>query len=78
MTEKEKAKREEVRALLQEGKCRGHGVKFLGYDIDPCEYELKQAFRNVTVEVLQCKKCGHVEISWKRQDNTEVIENDKL
>lgn len=37
-------------------KCKCSGVKFLGYDIDPCEYEIKEAYRNVTIEVLQCKK----------------------
>ena len=40
------------------------------HDLDPCEYELTERHRNVTVEVLRCRKCGHVEISWLRQDNT--------
>lgn len=40
-------------------------------DLDPCEYELTEKYRNVTVEVLRCKKCGHVEILWHRQENTE-------
>ena len=58
-------------------KCECSGVKLLGHDIDPCEYELIEAYRNVTVEVLRCKKCGHVELSWKRQDNTEVITDEQ-
>ena len=40
------------------------------HDLDPCEYELTERHRNVTVEVLRCRKCGHVEISWFRQDDT--------
>ena len=48
------------------------------HELDLCDYEVVEAYRNVTVEVLRCKKCGHIEISWKRQDNTEVIENDEL
>lgn len=27
----------------------------------------------VTIEVLRCVRCGHVEISWAKQDNTEKI-----
>ena len=41
------------------------------HELDPCEYEVVEAYRNVTVEVLRCKNCGHVEISWIRQENTE-------
>lgn len=40
-------------------------------ELDPCLYELKEIHRNVTVEVCQCKKCGHIEISWHRQEDTE-------
>lgn len=40
-------------------------------ELDPCEYELIEKYRNVTVEILRCKKCGHVEILWFRQENTE-------
>ena len=31
----------------------------------------KEIHRNVTVEVGQCVKCGHVELSWYRQEDTE-------
>lgn len=41
------------------------------HELDPCEYEVVEAYRNVTVEVLRCKNCGHVEISRIRQENTE-------
>lgn len=40
-------------------------------EIDPCLYETVETHRNVTVEILRCKKCGHVEVLWKRQENTE-------
>lgn len=41
------------------------------HDLDPCVYETEEIYRNVTVEILRCKKCGKVEISWYRQDDTE-------
>lgn len=40
-------------------------------DLDPCRYEVAEVHRNVTVEVLRCKVCGHTELSWMRQDDTE-------
>lgn len=40
-------------------------------DLDPCVYELMEKHRNVTVEVLRCPKCGHIEILWHRQEDTE-------
>ena len=33
--------------------------------------EDKEIHRNVTVTVSQCSVCGHIEISWERQDDTE-------
>lgn len=41
------------------------------HPLDPCEYEVKEIHRNVTVEVIRCRKCGHTEISWRRQEDTE-------
>ena len=41
------------------------------HELDPCCYEVAERHRNVTVEVLKCKRCGHAEISWYRQDDTE-------
>lgn len=40
-------------------------------ELDPCIYETIEIHHNVTVEVCRCIKCGHVELSWYRQDNTE-------
>lgn len=50
----------------------GVTIKPNGVDeLDPCNYETVAIYRNVTVEVLRCKKCGHTEISWHRQEDTE-------
>lgn len=46
-------------------------ITVFGVPLDPCQYELIEKYRNVTVEILRCKNCGHVEISWSRQENTE-------
>ena len=43
-------------------------------ELDPCIYEVVGKYANVTIEVLKCKNCGHVEISWYRQEGTEELE----
>lgn len=48
-----------------------------GIEIDPCRYAVVEAYRNVTVRVLECVNCGHVEVEWTRQENTEDILNDE-
>ena len=40
-------------------------------ELDPCVYRRKEIHRNVTVEISQCERCGHIEISWHRQPDTE-------
>lgn len=42
-------------------------------ELDPCAYELAETHKNVTVQVYRCAKCGHIDISWQRQDDTEDI-----
>lgn len=58
-------------------KCRFPGgmvIKPNGVDeLTACHFELKQVFQNVTVEVWQCPVCGNVDISWRRQDDTETV-----
>lgn len=44
------------------------------HELDPCVYEDIEMYANVTVVVSRCKKCGNVEISWIRQENTKEIE----
>lgn len=46
------------------------------HELDPCTYEVVEKYRNVTVEVLRCPKCGHTEISWYRQEDAEEVELD--
>ncbi len=70
-----------LQALEQQGnKCSfGCGVKILPdgkHELDPCIYKTLEEHKNATVRVLQCKKCGHIEIEWERQDDTTDEELD--
>ena len=60
---------------IKKGKCSfGDGVTIKPdgiHELDPCRYEVIERHRNVTVEVLRCKVCGHIEKTWYRQENTE-------
>lgn len=47
-------------------------------ELAPCVYEEVERYRNVTVSVMRCKRCGHVEISWLRQEDTEEVTEDEL
>ena len=38
----------------------------------------KCQFPGVTVSVMRCKRCGHIEVSWVRQKNTEEVTEDEL
>ncbi len=40
------------------------------HDLDPCVYEDIEKYANVTVIISKCKRCGHIDISWLRQDDT--------
>ena len=44
------------------------------HELDRCEYEISAVYKNVTIEVLRCVRCGHIEISWVRQEDTEKVE----
>ena len=46
------------------------------HPLDACEYEEIQRLRNVTVSVLRCRRCGHIEIAWERQEDTEDAKTD--
>lgn len=41
--------------------------------LDPCVYKEIERYANVTVSVSRCKVCGHTEISWYRQEDTEEL-----
>lgn len=43
-------------------------------ELDPCIYEDIAKYKNVTITISRCKKCGHIEIGWERQDDTEELE----
>ena len=54
-------------------KCQypaGMEMNINGIPVDPCVYEDAEIYKNVTVIISKCKKCGNVEIQWKRQDDT--------
>ena len=39
-------------------------------ELDPCLYQEIETYENVTVHILRCVRCGHIEVEWGRQDNT--------
>ncbi|MBR5862164.1 MAG: hypothetical protein IKZ08_02430 [Bacteroidales bacterium] len=43
------------------------------HDLDPCKYQRMESHKNVTVHIDRCMVCGHVEISWTPQENTQSI-----
>lgn len=47
------------------------------HELDPCQYVLVDRRENCVVEVLQCKKCGHIEILWTDKDlHPECVDED--
>ena len=42
-------------------------------ELDPCIYDVIEEYANVTVRVLKCSRCGHVEVEWSRQPDTVKI-----
>lgn len=38
------------------------------HELDPCTYEDIEIHEGVTVIVSRCTKCGHIQISWRRDD----------
>ena len=47
-------------------------------ELDPCVYETVEYYKNVDVEIVKCKNCGHVEVWWYRNENTEKINIEDL
>lgn len=61
--------------MLQECQCNGVIIKPDGInELDPCLYQVEEVYTNVTVEISRCTRCGKIDISWIRQDNTEKIQ----
>ena len=44
------------------------------HEVDPCVYQDVEMHINATVIVSRCVRCGKVNISWLRTENTEDIE----
>ena len=44
------------------------------HELDPCVYELEEIHTNVTVYVSRCPRCGAIDISWTRTEDTEDID----
>ena len=47
-------------------------------ELDPCRYREVQVLKNVTLHVLECMKCGHIELEYEKQADTEDITDDNL
>lgn len=46
------------------------------HELDPCDYEIAESYANVTIEILRCKYCGHMEIVWRKQPDTVQVEKE--
>lgn len=58
-------------------KCSFDGVSIRPdgiHELDPCVYEDIEKYANATIIISRCKKCGNIEMSWIRQENTEELE----
>ena len=45
-------------------------------ELDPCLYETDRIFTHCTVILSKCTKCGNIDVSWKRTDDTLEIEDE--
>lgn len=80
---KEVSKEPDPPTTTPEGRTKGrHRCRFPNgitikpdgiHPLDPCIYEDKEIHTNVTVYVGQCRECGHVDLRWERQEDTEDI-----
>lgn len=46
-------------------------------ELDLCLYQDVEKYKNVTVTISKCVYCGHIDISWERQEDTEKLEIDE-
>lgn len=44
------------------------------HELDPCMYQEIERYANVTVSIRKCEKCGHIDIVWFRQEDTEELD----
>lgn len=45
----------------------GTEIRLGDNEVDPCLYEEIETVEHCTVHILQCSKCGHIEILWERE-----------
>lgn len=57
----------EVFPFVLKKRCGGVSASIGGYPVDNCLYEEIERIPNCTVSVLQCTRCGHIEIEWERE-----------
>lgn len=60
-------------------KCSHGGITILPdgiHPLSPHAFQEELHLRNVEIQILRCKICGHVSIGWKRQENTEEVGED--
>lgn len=48
------------------------------HKLDPCIYTRRETHKNVTVNIDQCLRCGHIQLSWDAQANSEHEIHSKL
>lgn len=46
------------------------------HELEPCVYEEIERYANVTISIRRCKTCGHIDIAWYRQEDTEELETE--
>lgn len=42
-------------------------------ELDPCIYEVEHRYTNCIVEICKCRKCGYIDVSWIKTEDTEDI-----
>lgn len=47
------------------------------HELDPCIYKDIACYKNVTVIISQCVKCGNISVSWKPQPNTVIVSEEE-
>ena len=63
----------------KDSKCTwpdGVEAKIYNLPVDPCIYTNRQRLHNVDITISECEKCGAIDISWSKNEDTEVIYED--
>ena len=54
----------------------GIEAKIHDIPVDTCVYTDRQRLHNVDITISECEKCGAIDISWSKNEDTEVIYED--